>query len=57
MRRDLGPGNPVECPRVVQITCAVESTKHDYFAAVWIVSHRKIRARLEENWRAKAEPN
>src|SRR5438094_9343438 len=45
VRRNLGAGNTVERPRVVQITGAIESTKHDYFAAGWIVIHRQIRAR------------
>ena len=56
MCRDLGPRNTVKCPRVVQITCAVESTKHDYFAAVWIVSHRKIRARWRRTGGRKLNP-
>ena len=54
--RDLRPRNTVECPRVVQITRAVESTKHDYFAAVWIVSHRKIRARWRRTGGRKLNP-
>ena len=56
MCRDVGPRNAVECPSVIEITCAVESTKHDYFAVVWIVSHRKIRVRWRRAVRRKLNP-
>src|SRR6266480_7911946 len=56
IRRNQGPANAVECPCVVQITCAIESTEHDHFAAGRIVSHRKIRARWRRSGGRKLNP-
>src|SRR5205823_1986991 len=47
-RRNSGlhmcPARPIECPGVVKISGAVESTEHDYPSAPRIISHRQIRA-------------
>src|SRR4030095_8230928 len=57
VRRNLRPGNTVKRPRVVQISVLVGSPEHNYLAAGWIVSHRKIRACGRRNGGGKVKPN